>query len=71
MHISERIDGTVPELAEIREVVLREWSAAKRKQANEAFYEALRGRYTVTVVKPNTMTSSQTSTEETIAGRTR
>ncbi len=34
---------------DVREAVLRDWASVKRKQTNEAFYEALRSRYTVTV----------------------
>ena len=59
VHISERIDGSVPAFAEVRETVLREWSAEARKKANEAFYEMLRERYTVTVIRPVATSSSQ------------
>jgi hypothetical protein len=52
VYVSERIDSRAPALEEVRDVVEREWSAAKRKEANEAFYEALRERYTVTIEKP-------------------
>ena len=54
VHVSERIDGRVPELAEVREAVEREWSAEARKKANEAFYEMLRERYTVTIARSAT-----------------
>jgi peptidyl-prolyl cis-trans isomerase C len=49
VYIDERIDGKVPVLKDVREAVLRDWASVKRKQTNEAFYEALRSRYTVTV----------------------
>jgi hypothetical protein len=49
VYIDERIDGKVPALKDVREAVLRDWASVKRKQTNEAFYEALRSRYTVTV----------------------
>jgi len=52
VYISERIEGRTPSLDEVRDVVEREWSSAKRKEANEAFYEALRERYKVTVERP-------------------
>jgi len=52
VHISKRIDGKIPDLAEVREAVQREWTAAKRKQSNEAFYEMLRERYTISVASP-------------------
>jgi hypothetical protein len=41
--------GRVPALAEVRQAVERDWEAARRDEANEAFYQALRGRYEVTV----------------------
>lgn len=49
VYIDERIDGKVPALKDVREAVLRDWASVKRKQTNEAFYEALRSRYTVIV----------------------
>ena len=64
VHISERIDGRVPELAEVREAVEREWSAEARKKANEAFYEMLRERYTVTIARSATTPSSQVALAE-------
>lgn len=52
VHISERIDESAPKLEEVRDAVIREWSSVKRKQTNEDFYNILRERYTVTVMKP-------------------
>ena len=49
VNITERIDGEIPELNEVRDAVFRDWASEKRKQANKAFYEALRKRYKVTV----------------------
>ncbi len=66
VHISHRTNGKAPALAEVRKAVLREWSAAKRKQANEAFYEALRARYKVTVVRPTTPAVPQADVTETV-----
>ena len=65
VHISERIDSRVPELTEVREVVAREWSAAERKKVNEAFYEMLSERYTVTIVWPAPTSSSNVALAET------
>ena len=45
--IKERVAGSVPALAEIREVVDREWRNARREKAAEAFYSSLRERYIV------------------------
>ena len=49
--IDERIDGEIPELKDVRDVVIRDWTLIKRKQVNEAFYETLRKRYHVVVEK--------------------
>ena len=64
VHISARIDGRVPELAQVREAVFREWSAEQRKKTNEAFYEMLRERYTVTIVRSATTSSTQVALAE-------
>ena len=37
----------MPELADIRPVVLREWQADKRTQAGDSFYTSLRSKYEV------------------------
>ena len=47
--VSERTDGRVPELEEVRDAVRREWDNARRQQAAENYYEALLKRYVVTV----------------------
>ncbi len=51
--ISERIEGRVPELAEVKDAVLREWSVARRNQASDEFYRRLRARYTVVIEQPS------------------
>jgi hypothetical protein len=50
--ISERTEGRVPALAEVRDAVRREWANARRLEANEKFYQELLKRYTVTVERP-------------------
>jgi hypothetical protein len=50
--VSERTEGRLPELEEVRDRVRREWANAEREKANEKFYQALLGRYTVTIEKP-------------------
>ncbi len=50
--LSERIEGTVPPLDDIRDLVSRDWTSAKREEANEASYNALRDRYIVTLAEP-------------------
>jgi hypothetical protein len=47
--VSERIDGRLPPLDEVREAVVREWSAAKRTESNEALYAKWLEDYAVTV----------------------
>lgn len=64
VHIGERIDASIPKLAEVRDSVLREWSAVERTKANEAFYEMLRERYTVTIARSATTPSSQVALAE-------
>ncbi len=49
VYVSERIDGEIPELSEVRDRVYRDWASERRKQANEAIYQNLRKRYKVTV----------------------
>jgi hypothetical protein len=39
----------VPPLSEVRDAVRREWVAKARHDANEAFYQRLRSRYTVAI----------------------
>lgn len=47
--VSERSEGRLPPLAEVRDAVRREWDNARRLAGNEAFYQELLGRYTVTI----------------------
>ena len=50
--LSERVEGIVPPLDEIRDLVLQDWLSAQREEANEAFYVGLRERYIVTFPQP-------------------
>jgi hypothetical protein len=47
--VSDRSEGRVPDLKEIRRKVSHEWSAQHRKENMETFYQALRQRYIVTI----------------------
>ena len=47
--VRQRIPGSVPALEEVRDAVRREWQSKARRDANEAFYQKLRGRYRVVV----------------------
>jgi parvulin-like peptidyl-prolyl cis-trans isomerase-like protein len=50
--ISERTEGRVPELAEVRDAVRREWANARRLEAKDKFYQELLKRYVVTIERP-------------------
>lgn len=56
VHVGDRAAGVVPPLAEIRDVVRREWVAARRRATLDAFYAALLQRYRVTVEMPQSET---------------
>ena len=50
--VSKRTEGRVPELAEVRDDVHREWANAQRLELNEKFYQELFKRYSVTIESP-------------------
>jgi PPIC-type PPIASE domain len=50
--ISERTEGRLPALAEVRDAVRRDWDNAKRQETNEKFYQELLKHYTVTIEQP-------------------
>ena len=54
VRIAQVEPGGLPPLAEIREQVIGEWQHARRQQAEERFYEALRERWTVEIKHPAT-----------------
>jgi parvulin-like peptidyl-prolyl isomerase len=47
--ISERIPGGVPPLDAVRQAVRREWSNARRLEAEQKLYASLRERYEIVV----------------------
>ncbi len=49
VHLSERLPGGMPELAEVRAAVARDWSAAQQQNTLDAHYQALRQAYTIRV----------------------
>ncbi len=53
------VPGGVPPLAEVRPLVEREWSNARRQELAKAFYEKLRAKYTVTVKMPDPTGAAQ------------
>jgi len=52
VRVTAREPGRVPPLSEVRAVVVREWSAARRAEASEAFFAALRKRYEISIEMP-------------------
>ncbi len=50
--VSERVDGRVPPIEEVRDAVKREWANARRIETTEKFYESLRRRYSVVIERP-------------------
>jgi len=47
--ITERVDGRVPELDEVRDAVQREWFAQRRREAVDGLYERLAENYTIEI----------------------
>jgi len=47
--VRERTAGHLPDLAQVRDAVKREWANARRLQDNEKFYEELLARYVVVI----------------------
>lgn len=47
--ITRRTHGRVPELDEVRDVVVREWEEQRRTESNAKFYEDLLKKYTITI----------------------
>jgi hypothetical protein len=56
--VNECVEGRLPELNEVRELVKRDWEAEQRKILKEAAYTKLRERYTVEFEKPKANTAS-------------
>jgi hypothetical protein len=52
VYISERISGSLPPLDAVREAVRREWSNARRLEAEQKLYASLRQRYEIVVETP-------------------
>jgi len=51
VRVSERTEGRVPVLGDVRDAVLREWANARRLETNERFYVELLKKYVV-IVEP-------------------
>jgi hypothetical protein len=52
IYISERVDGRIPMLAEVRDAVFRDWSAEMRRNVDETRFAALRQRYAIRIERP-------------------
>lgn len=52
MQVTERVEGRLPELAEVRDAVEREWRVAQRKERGGELFRKLLTRYTVVVEPP-------------------
>jgi len=50
--VTERVEGRLPELKEVRETVKRDWMFERQKERKDAAYAKIRERYTVTVEGP-------------------
>jgi hypothetical protein len=62
VYISERIQGSLPPLDTVREAVRREWSNARRLEAEQKLYVSLRERYEIVVEAPPPAKSAQIET---------
>ena len=49
--VEERSERRLPELAEVRDAVRREWTNARRLESNEKFFQSLLKRYEVLIEK--------------------
>ena len=50
--VSERTEGRVPALADVRDAVRGEWANSRRAEVNEKYYQELLKRYVVTIERP-------------------
>ena len=57
--VSERTEGRMPALVEVRDDVRREWADNRRSEVNEKFYQELLKRYVVTIERPNSAEEKQ------------
>lgn len=69
VYVEERQEGRLPDLAEVREKVKRDWLVEKQKEMKDAAYAAIRKRYSVSVEIPKIETASVTAAADTEGGR--
>jgi len=63
--VSERQPGRLPELAEVRDQVEREWVFTRKKEMQEAMYQKLGERYTVVIEEPDAPAKEVAAVDET------
>jgi hypothetical protein len=63
--VSERRPARLPELAEVRDQVEREWVFARKKEMQEAMYQKLGERYTVVIEQPAAAADKVSAVDET------
>jgi hypothetical protein len=56
--VSDRTEGRLPPLNDVRDAVGREWANARRLEANEKLYGDMLNRYTVTIEAPQVQATS-------------
>ena len=59
IRLTGKEEGGLPELAQIRSAVEREWSNEQRRKADERFYQALRARYSVEIRFPESVSGDK------------
>ena len=52
VRVSERIEGEVPDLNQIWDLVEREWSVERKKEIKEQQYKVMRDQYRITIEEP-------------------
>jgi hypothetical protein len=67
VYVHERVTARLPELAEVREQVQRDWFDAQRRSANENALQRLQARYQV-VIEPPAAQATQVVTTSATAG---
>jgi PPIC-type PPIASE domain len=63
VYIGERTPGSLPPLDAVREAVRREWSNARRLEAEQKLYASLRNRYEIVVESPPAKSSPAKSAQ--------
>jgi hypothetical protein len=64
VEVTERVEGRVPDLAEVRDAVARDRKTAQRKELSEALFRKLVGRYKVVVEPPGSPASAKSASPE-------